>query len=255
MDTQKSKLNSQKIKNTLYSLGLSKQETTIYLLLLNKGKLSVKNIAKQLNIVPPSLYRQLKKLVQKQLVVEVLGYPKSYKALSPSSALDSFIRQKTSTIYGLGNALINSITLPKPDSTSISLTHGKADFFSKYTEFAKGAQKEILIISIGEEVSSAIMLENRDAIKRGVIIYFIAYKYENSNQQILKSWQKMGLQVRHYPCSGFHLIVFDKQQSLLGINDPSNTNDRTGLVINSKGLSKAFSDYFFSVWSKAKNID
>ena len=82
----------------------------------------------------------------------------------------------------------------------------------------------------------------------------IAHKYDQSNQKLLSSWVKMGWQVRHYPDWGFHLIVIDKKTSLLSINNPKNTEERVSFLIQSSGLSKAFHDYFYSVWEKATPI-
>lgn len=98
------------------------------------------------------------------------------------------------------------------------------------------------------------MLANRDALARGVKISFIAHKHDKSNYQTLQSWTKMGLQVKHYADSGFHLVVFDNSISLLAVNNPKNTSDRTGFIFYNTGLSNAFGEYFNSIWQKAESV-
>jgi hypothetical protein len=74
------------------------------------------------------------------------------------------------------------------------------------------------------------------------------------NVGVLKSFEKNGYNIKHYPDSGFHLVVYDKQISLLVVNNPENIKERSGIIITNKGLSKAFRDYFYSVWKKASKI-
>jgi len=124
-----------------------------------------------------------------------------------------------------------------------------------YSKMAIQAKNEILIISIGENVSEEVLLANRDCIQKGVTIRFIAHKYDKSNREILERWVKMGLKVRHFPDWGFHLVVFDKKVSMLMTNDPNNTNNRLGMQIFSEGLSKALNDYFYFIWEKSQKID
>jgi hypothetical protein len=116
------------------------------------------------------------------------------------------------------------------------------------------AKKEVLIISIGEQIPEEIVLGNRDAIARGVQVKMICHRYNQENKQLLESWQKMGWQIRHYPDWGFHLVVTDGINSILSVNNPKNTSERTGLEFFSSGLSRALRDYFYSVWKKAKVI-
>jgi sugar-specific transcriptional regulator TrmB len=243
------------ISQNLAKIGLSKQEAKVYLVLLNNGSLNAKKLAKLLNIIPNSIYRLLIQLQNRKLITVSGKYPSIYKAISPSIALDVFTSNKVIEINSIKDVLIQSLTQPaKNDQSRIDIIHGQSEFFLNYSQFAGSAKSQILIISIGEEVSEEILLANRDAIAKGIKIWFIAHKHNENNHYLLLNWIKMGLEVKHFPDSGFHLVVFDKKISLLAVNNPDNTNDRTGLLIYNSGLSKALSDYFYSIWEKAEDV-
>ncbi len=97
-----------KINDTLKNLGLEKQESIIYLGLLENGPLSVSAISKKLGLYRPAIYKALGNLNQKGLVtlalkkkgkLYVAESPKKLKELlqSFSGDLESAIRQLEQT--------------------------------------------------------------------------------------------------------------------------------------------------------------
>ncbi len=236
-------------------LGFSRDEARIYETLIREGPASVRSISQKVEVLPTALYRLLKKLIVKGLVSPTGKHPAIYRAVFPSMALDGFIKTKQLELETMKEQVINQLT-PKmeSDQTRIDLLKSAYEFFLTYAELAKEAKREILIISIGETVPDEVLLANRDALERNVKIRFIAHKYDASNKDLLSRWQKMGIEVKHYPDWGFHLVIFDGIKSMLSVNNPNNTNERTVLVIYNKGLAKAHTDYFYSIWKKAKEI-
>lgn len=241
---------------TLVKLGLSPHESSVYQILLGEGSLSVKEISKKLEILPNALYRLLEKLIQKELISAIGKHPAKYRAISPSIAFESFTKRKMAEIETLKNKAINELVKKKVKAwpTQINLLIGRNEMMMTYVKMAKEAKEEILIISIGEPIPEEVLLTNRDAVENGIALKMIAHKYDEGNKNLLKSWQKMGWDIRHYPDWGFHLMVFDKKRSILSVNNPEDTRERTSMQIFSEGLSKALRDYFYSVWAKAKNI-
>ncbi|MFC1711555.1 TrmB family transcriptional regulator [Patescibacteria group bacterium] len=239
----------------LVKLGLSNNEAKVYQTLLKEGSLSVKEIAKRVSVFPSASYRVLNKLIKKGLISISGKHPALYRAISPSIGLDSFVKNKIVGLETLKDAALKTFKYKaKQDQTRIDLMYGGYEFFLNYANLAKEARNEILIISIGEPVPDEVVLANRDALEKGVKIKLIVHKSDKNNRELLLRWKKMGLKVKHYHDWGFHLVVFDKKTSLLSVNNPKNTNERIGLKIFSKGLSKALGDYFISVWEKAKDI-
>jgi len=241
---------------TLVKLGISFYETKLYQALLAEGSLSAKEVAGRVGVLPNAAYRLLEKLIEKGLVSATDKYPRIYRAVSPSIAFDIFTKRKILEIEKLRESAIKELInkKPKTQETKINLIISRFEIFMAYVEMAKEAKREILIISIGEAVPDEILLANRDAIEKGVQIRMIAHKYDQENKNLLKAWQKMGWEIRHYADWGFHLVVFDGKKSVLAINNPKDTRERIGMQIFSEGLSKAFRDYFYFLWEKATEI-
>lgn len=241
---------------SLVKLGLSFYEARVYETLLKEGSMTVKELAKKINVLINGIYRLLDKLEGKGLVSPSLSHPTTYRAISASIALDSYVKKRIVGIESLKDKVIDQLSeVGKNDQTRIDLISNMSQFFSSYAQLANEAKKEILIISIGEKISEDVILANRDALEREVSIRFIAHKCNKDNKDLLIAWKKMGLEVRHYADWGFHLVIFDRQKSLICTNNPNNTNERLGMKIFSEGLSKALSDYFYSVWNRATVVE
>ena len=245
-----------KIFDDLMSLGLKKREINIYLHLLQNQYLTVKEIADRLYVVPQAVYRPLKNLEKLGLVFKSKLDQVVFSAANPNLGLDNLFRLKSNELKKSKNeALLRLSGLNKPNKISdIRVILGKEKMLERYVQLAKQAEREILVISIGEKVGEEILLANRDATDRGVKIMLIFQKFNQDNQSLLKSYAKMGWAVGHYPSEGYHLVVVDTQNVLLAVNNPSLTDERTTIEFNSFGLATAFREYFFTIWQKSKVI-
>jgi len=229
-------------------LGFTKQEARVYLGIYEMGPLSVNDLAKHLKTLPNSLYRILEKLVDNKLITLTNTWPKIYKAIPPALAFDLLIKEKIIDFEKNKEKLISLLPpLSIKDQTSIEIIGGAKELFNAYVKLSRKAKREILIISIGEEVPEKVLLANRDTLERGVIIRFIAHKLDQSNKHLLIRWKRMGLKVRHIPGQGFHLVIFDKNQSLLSTSNPKNPKERATIRISSPALSEALGEYFNNV--------
>jgi len=73
-------------------------------------------------------------------------------------------------------------------------------------------------------------------------------------EMFLESFKKNGIEVRHFPDRGFHLVIVDGRYCLVAANNPKNTKERVGIEFYSEALSGAMRDYFYIVWGKSKPI-
>jgi len=240
----------------LVKLGLSKQEAEIYLTLTKEGVLPAKEIASRMNILPHAVYRIIKKLEEKKLVAIITSSPLTFYVLPSELALSAYVKEKSLQLEKEAKE-INTFLANKQSqssSTKIDVIAGKQEFFNASEALIKESKKEVLIVSIGEPSTSDLILANKRAIERGVIVRMIAHKYDKENQEFLKNLEKNGLEIRHFPDWGFHLQIVDGEKSLLAVNNPKNPRERITVKINSSGLSKALRDYFYSVWEKSLKI-
>lgn len=242
---------------TLINLGFSPHEARIYQILLEEGSLSIKEIGEKLSVLPNALYRLLETLIQKEFVLVSGKHPAIYRAVPPVIALELHAKKKAAEIEALKEEALSELTSGKRASqaTEINLLSGRNAMMKTYVKMAKETKKEVLIISIGEPIPEDVLLTNRDAIARGVVLKMIAHKYDNDNKDLLLSWKKMGWDVRHYPDGGFHVSIFDQKKSFLAVNNPTDTSERTTIQIFSEDFSNALREYFFSIWKKADEIN
>lgn len=240
----------------LVKLGLTQQEAEIYLTLVKEGTLPAKEIALRMNILPHAVYRIVKKLDQKKLLAIITSSPLTFYILPPDLALSTYIKEKTIAMEKEVKEISSSLHSDKTQrtATKIDVIAGKQEFFSMSETLINESKKEVLIISIGEPSTSNLILADRRAIERGVIVRMIAHKFDKENQEFLTNLKKNGLEIRHFPDWGFHLQVVDGKKSLLTINNPQKPSERITVRINSTGLSKALRDYFYSVWEKAVKV-
>lgn len=240
----------------LVKLGLSWDEARTYSLLVNRGALTALELAKGTEILPNAVYRLISNLERKGFVVVLNGRPKSFQAIPPSVAVETFAKEQTSEIERLKTVSIKGLAGKEEVSfqTRMEIFTGRNDMFLKYHQLARETKEEVLIISLGEEVSEEIKIVNRDLVAKGVTIKFLSLRFGQQNEQLLRNWVKMGLEVRHFPGEAYHLVVFDSQKSILAASNPKNGAERSTVCIYSPSLSRALRDYFYSLWEKATPI-
>lgn len=240
---------------SLMNLGLSPHEAECYLVLAQHGALSVSAIAKQMDVLPNAVYRLLDKLEAYSMIVALKTSPMKYQAVPVQSAVDSLIETQTKTLEQSKLQTLSTLFSHglKP-ATKISVITGQHEFFHTFEELSRQAEREILVISIGEAVPDEIKLATRDALAKGVDCKFIFHVHNQANDMLLRSWVAMGVKVAHYPDAGFHLLVFDGQQAVLVASNPQEPAECTGITITSPALANAMRDFFYARWDKATLI-
>ncbi len=240
---------------TLVTLGLTKDEARSYVLLVSEGSLAAGDVALHLNILPNAVYRVMGRLQTKGFIVILDTHPATFQAIPTDIAISSYINRRQQQLEEMKTRSLHQFSRQDhPTQTNVDIQTGKHQMFETYIKLAKQAKQEICIISLGEPVSDEIKLTNRDALERGVRMLFIAHQYTKENQQLLQSWIRMGMEVRHVQGGGFHLQIFDRKIGVLTANNPKNTAERTSMVIYNEGIASVLRDYFASVWEKAAHI-
>jgi len=240
---------------TLITLGLSRDEARCYTLCLSQGSLKAGDLASQMDIYANAVYRVMDRLEKKGFVVSLDTHPTTFQAIPADIAVSSYINRKQQQLEEMKTRSLQQFSRQDhPTQTNVDIQTGKNQMFETYIKLAKQAKQEICIISLGEPVSDEIKLTNRDALERGVKMFFISHQYTKENQQLLQSWIRMGMEVRHMQGGGFHLQIFDRKIGVLTANNPKNTAERTSMVIYNEGIASVLRDYFTSVWEKAAHI-
>lgn len=241
---------------TLVKLGLTPDEARLYLFLINRQMFNPKQVASGMRKQISAVSRLAKTLSEKGFVVISKGRPAIYQPVIPEIAVESYIntKQRELEILKIKSKFEIKALKPPERSTYIQMLSNKDETLTKFLELARAARSEILIISIGEPVPDTIKLTHLKAVKKGVVIKLIVHKYDKNNKDLLKSWVKMGTEVRYFRDSGYHLMIFDGERSILVASNPDLSEERTGMTIHSTDLTAALRMFFYSLWDKAEPI-
>lgn len=244
--------NNNNYSPALVKLGLTPDEVKCYSILVNQGAASPKEIARDINVLPNAVYRLLIRLKEKGFIIELDTHPVKFQAIQPAIAINSYTKSKVRQMEESSALSIEELTKSfQPNPTKIDFISGRVAMFTKAIELLRSAKEEILIESIGEPVPDEIKMAQVEAVKKGVDVKFIVHKNDEENQSLLESWVKMGLELRYYPASGYHLNIIDSKICLLATSNPDDPSERLSVIIYSKELTKAMRDFFFSTWEKA----
>ncbi len=239
----------------LSELGLTTDEASIYTLLLTAGSLSAKDISKQLNIIVNSVYRLTSGLLEMGLVTALEVTPKQFQAVSPKVALSQLAQAQVNNIKSVSSRAIEQLEPQQnPNRLNMGLMTGRQALFECYVKLAEVAQKEILVVSVGEEVPENIWSSTQNAIGRGVETKFIFHKNDRDNTLLIKRWRAMGVPVRHLPQTGYHLNIFDHSAAILSASNPEQTEERMGVVIYNEAIIEALRSLFFGHWAIAQPV-
>ncbi len=86
---------------TLVGLGLKETDAEIYLLLMRRGSQKGRNIAETLSLYKQELYRSLKRLQRKGMVIASLERPAHFSPRSLEKVLDCLIEAKKERVLTL----------------------------------------------------------------------------------------------------------------------------------------------------------
>lgn len=243
---------NKQIQGNLAKLGLTADQSSIYLLLLSRGSLTAKTIAKEQGIIVNSVYRSINVLINIGLAIELDVTPKQFQAVPPTVGITQLAEKKTNQLQELSESLIKQLPIKEnPNRLSMELLTGRKELFEKFVDLAKQANQEILVISIGEPVPESIWQATQDALNRGLKPKYLFHKYDKDNIMLIKRWKTMGVPIRHIPGEGYHLNIFDQSVAILSASNPKQSKERSGVVIYNDAIIDVLRTYFFQQWDLA----
>ncbi|MFH1315910.1 MAG: helix-turn-helix domain-containing protein [Candidatus Woesearchaeota archaeon] len=246
--------------NLLKKLGLNSYEIDIYIILMQYGKLTAKEIAKKSNVPPTAIYPNLKSLANKKLIYLINKEPLTYKAIDPKIGLNAYKEAKKKELEELGMLAaqeLNHIQQTKTVETKedfLSIMKGWNQSANLVKKLLNESKKEFLLMSGMTTKTAAVNADAlRSAIKRGVQVKFILVKKPKENKQILKEFIRIGVKIKYFIMENFAVEVKDSEESVIVLRNPE-LEDRLVIHMKNKDLASAHKEYFYSVWKNAKQI-
>ncbi|MBI2549096.1 MarR family transcriptional regulator [Candidatus Woesearchaeota archaeon] len=238
----------------LKELGLTNNEITVYLTLLQTGSVSVNTIAERSGLHRQAVYDALDRLLEKGFVSFVVQQNKKhFQGIHPEKIMDMF-HQKEQKIQSFLPELIALTHLPRED-TFVELIKGREVIRTVYRDIIKTLTKkpgEILISGVDER-----KFFNEDPIALDQHINRLR-KLNCTERVLVKEGDRTfvtGRQTtyRWVPAAYFHatpMMVYQHKLTIIIMGTPN-----YAIMIENKDLADAYRKQFNLLWRVAKPLD
>ncbi|MFH1072578.1 MAG: helix-turn-helix domain-containing protein [Nanoarchaeota archaeon] len=238
-------------KEILKELGLTHNETEVYLTLLKTGSISVNDIAEKAGLHRQAVYDALDRLLEKGFVSYVLKNNKKYFQGLPPEKIVDYLREKEQRFLTILPDLVGLTKLPRED-TFVELFKGKDVIRTVYRDVVKEFQKkrgEVLISGVNERM---FMQEDRIALAQ----HLNRLRELRCTERILvkegDTYFVKGSQTtyRSIPQEFFNptpiFMYHDKMASII-LGNPN-----YAIIIGNRNLADAYRKQFNMLWGIAK---
>ena len=243
-------------KELLAKIGLSENETHIYLALLKLGPLSAYEIAQKTGIYRPHVYDKLETLAKKALVSSVQkGKKKIFSASPPSKIMDYLKEQEAEihndiTLLSSNMKYLNSLNTISKEDTKVHVFTGIEGLKMHIDDTFRCADKEILIFGLDDakynEVLPVFMPQHFKRLKEKRIKERViskkkkgAFMFDNdvTSYRFLDSKQ----------LNPTNTVIYGAKVSFVIWGTPI-----TIVVIENKQLAQTYHEHFEYLWKIAK---
>jgi sugar-specific transcriptional regulator TrmB len=266
------------LEKVLESLGLTQNETEIYILLAKRGVLKSREIAREVRKDKSQILRILKRLQSRGLVESTLEAPKRFTAVPFEKVLDAFVKAKRREATLIENAkkdlLLHwkSIRRPKIEAPleKFVVIEGTNKIYSKISQMLMETKNKLSLISSVPgllraemdlfDVISSHPLRSKIQVR---VLTEVAGQSSNAVNALLERASKVGINFRgRNPDLGVRpfprMAVRDDKEVLLFITSrteaPKTKKMDTSLWTNCKTLVQTFSTVFEDLWRNATDI-
>lgn len=233
---------------------LSPQSRSIYQLLIKNEALTPKEIGEKLDILPNAVYRSIKPLILVGFVEKAKGYPARFKTTTPSNAVNAYLlKTKENFLQSFFPKGISSETQTDKE-LSISFIKDRPELLERSNDDMSQAKQQVDILVSGLEVPAETILEYKRACERGVKIRTLVQRLDESNQEMLKNWRRIGIDVRFFPLLEARIIIFDNKIVYITSYNPEIKDESIGIRLNYSPIAKLMKELFESRWKTSSEI-
>jgi len=267
------RLSAKNIKEFLQTLGLSKREIEVYILLVKSGAQSISFVSKRLKIDRVQTYRTLRRLKEKGLAEATLEKPTRFSVVPLDTLIESYIETKRNEVSNLEDQkddLINSwksLSIQKVEYpvAKFSVITGKTKIFSKISKMIEESAREVLILTNNQGVIQGDLAGIFDtaielARKRDVRFQILANISKQNLKIIREMFEKIlrkniSIECHHIDLASqlFPLFVIkDEEEAILyalsGEESSALNVEDEGLWIDDKMFVSVMRAFFADTW-------
>jgi len=260
----------------LSDLGLSPNQSKVYLAVLQTDGLPAHDISKIARVSREDVYRVILRLEKMGLIEKVLGHPTRVRPLPVEVALTNMIKVERNSFVERMAALEMStsefIKRSMKKEVQKTGTQEEAGNFVLLTEKNAIVNKGTMMISDAKNRVDAIYSETQllqflpifadpleKACKKGVTARLIADKkvQESATKRVVREYLSdcEGMQVKYAERPTSHSIIVDRTEALSATSVEGFFSEIPHLWTNNKGLVELLQINFESIWEIAKHED
>ncbi len=240
----------EEIIEILENIGLSRNESKVYLALLNIGLSSVSPLAKQSGLHRANVYESLKKLLSRGLATQIKkGSSNFYEAVEPDNLL-RIVKEKEHSLQ----SIIPQLRL----SRQMASSHTSAEVFDGVRSFVRLLHTLLdynePIFAFGIPSSAPEMMKtllqrfHNERLSRSVVMKHI---YNENAQERISFLNSMPFTEAKFLPEEFNTnvttVVCGDEVVVVSWEDPVSS-----IRIKSPSFAKAYSNYFSLLWKSAK---
>lgn len=229
-------LNSAVLKQ-FASLGISEQESKVYIDLLRSSGRSGYNISKTTGIPSSKIYMLINRLLEQGLIVSADTHPVTYYPVPPEELISRLKSDVLETLEALEEGL-NIIEKTDTNTMIAWNVTGRQDMMSRAKDMIANAQDQCFLAVWPKELR-ALKKEMEKAFDRGVAVRILTYGNTKFNKGEIYFHRPSDYQSREHGARRFVLTV-DNTISIAA-NFFDNKND-TGIWTDNQGLVQLFRD-------------
>ena len=252
----------------LLGLGLSLNQTRVYLAILQLQKTTAGQIAKFSKVRREDVYRLLPALEKMGLIERLLGKPTEIRATLISDSLTLLVTEEKNRsderLTGM-RSMVQKLSLkdwkqPPPGEESIYiLIAEKKAILAKTSELIRNSRKEVALIA--DKARSIPVLaqfsdEYRLATKKGAQVRLL-FEAESPDGVLKEKVKNLidgaSVHVKFYREPLNHFIMSDDKEALITTSKESGLGESPSLWTNNSNLIGVLRNSFESDWEKAEN--
>lgn len=240
-----------------YAKGISPQGYNFYKLVHTRGTLTTRDIATSLHTHPNAIYRIAHYLTKVGLIEELPTTPVTFRAITIDDAKKNYLSYQQAQFESLlGSLSPDILSTRQTEDYQVSFIQGREEIFECCAQDLRNAKQEARFIVLGLPigVSPELMLEQKNAVARGVPVRIIVQEYSSANRNTIRSWKLQGLDVRQGKPIGFHLLLIDGSISFLMYYDQKDKTKRYAVRIVHQAINLQLQKIFNNHWKTAKPI-
>lgn len=242
-------------KQLLAKIGLSENETEVYLALLRLGPLSAYEIAQKTGIYRPHVYDKIETLIRKGLVSYVQqGKKKIFSAAPPSKIMDYLKEQeeavgKDIALLNQNLSRLNALHHFAREDTKVSVFTGKEGLKLRINDTLDPGLREILVFGVDDEkYNEALPMFMPQHFKKlqalGIRERIIAQKKKNAFMFRNQTDTYRFLESRQIDPS--NTIVYGNKVAFVIWGTPI-----TSIIIENKPFAQTYREHFEYLWKLA----